>query len=48
MEGSYQLLQMMKPKGRIGGPNGIRTRVTDVRVPSEAFLTDSHQLLQSD
>ncbi len=31
MEGSYPLLKMVKLKGRIGGPNGIRTRVTDVR-----------------
>ena len=31
MEKFYQWAKTVKCKGRIGGPNGIRTRVTDVR-----------------
>ena len=33
---------------RINGPNGIRTRVTDVRVPSVAFFTDSHWVIYNE
>ena len=31
-----------------GGPNRSRIRVTDVRVPSVAFFTDSHGFVWSD
>ena len=40
--------QIANPLIFFGGPNGVQTRVTDVRVPSEGFSTDSHEFTLND
>jgi hypothetical protein len=48
MEKVHSWTKTVRFNGRINGPNGIRNRVTDVRVPSAAFLTESHGFIYND